>query len=188
MISKRVRYSNYVVSRKDLEEVLAKDSIYQSAVERARMSREASRKAEEEREEITHANTVALPQEKEASRLERAVVYTRQRLRDLKQQRDRQRIIANKARVRANTQMRREVSSAAISLKRCYAEMREALETAESRKAAMFQKLYTENYRETLQRAGVLGEEMPGEDDEDFTDESLGLLPPEEIEEEDASG
>lgn len=183
---KRIRYANQVVSRATLEEVLREDALYQSFVKQAEESRAAIKGAEVERRELSHQSTLATPEEREASRLERAVVYARKRLKELKEQRDRQRGIAYRSRVRLNGRNRRMVSASMISMKQRQGELRQALDSLEKRRVKVYRKLYQENFLETLKRADEVQEEEDEVDE--FSDEELGLVPPAEEEKEDEDG
>lgn len=181
-ISKRIRYANYVVSRKDLEDHLANDEVYQGWVSRAKEAKQGQREAELERDRLSDEAATALPEEREASRAERALAHARKRVKELIKERDRTRSVAHSARVDANRAMRRRVSANNISLRKWQADFRMALDHANERKTGAYQKLYAENYQEVLRKAGELGEEDT-EGEEEMTDESLGLVPPPEEEE-----
>ena len=178
---KSIRYANHVVSRSDLDKALERDTIYQRAVKRVVEAKTKQREVEQARGEITHANTLALPEEREASRLERAVVHTRRRLKELIAERDKQRSVAHSSRIISNQKMRREVSANNVLIRKYQGVFREAFDLANTRKSVVYNKLYSENYKEVLEKSGVLSKNE--EDAGEFDDESLGLIPEPEEEE-----
>lgn len=173
-LSNKIRYANHVVSRSDLEEALKHDIVYQRAVKGAVKAKTLQREAEQAREQITLENTRPLTEEREASRTERALRFARRRVKELIAERDAARRVAHNARVSANRKMRRAVSSNNILIRRHQGEFREAFDTANDRKSKLFSEMYAENYK------GILDKSSPDEDEE-FNDDNLGLIPdPEE--------
>ena len=178
-VAKKIRYANKVVSRSSLEKVLQTDATYQKSIEAAVRAKASQREAEVERDLITQDSTRALPEERDASRAERALAHARKRVKELAVERDQKRTIAHNARVNHNREIRRKVASNNISIRRFQGEFREAFDLANDRKTTVFNKLYARNYRAVLEKAGMLGSEEEAEEEE-FDDVSLGLQPQEE--------
>ncbi len=183
-LSKKIRYANDVVSRADLEKVLETDALYQQAIDTAVRAKAAQREAEAARELITQESARALPQEREASRAERALAHARKRVKELAAERDSTRLTAHNARMNANRETRRRVSSNNILIRKSQGEFREAFDLANDRKSTVFNKLYAHNYKAVLEKAGMLPEHTECEGEAEFDDEVLNLTPEEEPAEE----
>ena len=181
----RIRYANNIVGRHDLEEVLAKDSLYQATVKIAEEAKQRQREVVKQREAITHEHTLALPEEREASRLERALKFARQRVGELKKQRDRQRVIANSARVDANRRMRRMVSANNIAMRKCQAEFRRRSIKRMCTRTQYSRRCTPRTIEKFWRNPECYGEV---DEEEELTDESIGLVPPPEEEEQDGRG
>jgi len=161
--SKKIRYSNHALSRKDFEKVLSGDSAHRKLVERAVEARERISEVEQAQKDNTYAQTTALDEEKRCSRLERWVERLTERLKQLRAERDEARSVAHAARLGANKQFRTKARELDIELARQQAELRKAIDAAQQRETSLFQKLYTENHQESLRKAGLLGGETEEE-------------------------
>jgi hypothetical protein len=117
----RIRYSNKVLSRKELNKALAVDPSYLRACEDAERARSDIRAAEQELTDISNETAKALPEEVECSRIERAVTNVAQRLKELREQRTKARSAAFRARRKANRDANASRSSATSTAPRSFA-------------------------------------------------------------------
>jgi len=162
--SKKIRYSNHALSRKDFEKALSVDPAHRKLVRRAMEAREKIAEVESAQEDNTHASTCALDEEKRCSKLERMVERLSKRLKHLRKERDMARSVAHAARLGANKQFRTRSRELDIELARQQAELRKAIDAAQQHETSFFRKLYAENRQETLRKAGVLGDDEPDEE------------------------
>jgi len=149
----RIRYSNKVLSRKELNKALAVDPSYLRACEDVERARSDIRAAEQELTDISNETAKALPEEVECSRIERAVTNVAQRLKELREQRTKARSAAFRARRKANRDANASRSSANNRLAQAQAKLREYYDRAERRKTTLFREIYQSNKQHLIEKA-----------------------------------